>query len=112
MITGNCECDKVQYEEDGDIKDFSHCHCSQCHRLHGAAFASFGAVENNKFKYTSGEKDLGNYASSQSSNKVFCDNCGSNILVAVDSEPDDLYLAMGTVNSDPVCPPGYHQFVG
>jgi len=118
MITGNCECSKVQYEVDCDIKDFSHCHCSQCRRLHGAAFAafaafaSFGGVENNKFKYTSGEKDLRNYASSESSNRVFCDNCESNILVALDSEPDDLYLAMGTVNGDPVCPPGYHQFIG
>ena len=24
--------------------DFSHCHCSQCRRLHGAAFASFAGV--------------------------------------------------------------------
>ena len=112
MITGNCECGKVQYEVDSEIKDFSHCHCSQCRRLHGAAFASFGGVSSSQFRYTSGKNDIKYYASSNTSNRVFCGNCGSNILVKVDSEPDELYLAMGTVNGAPVCPPGYHQFVG
>lgn len=37
MITGRCECGRVRYEVDGDITDFSHCHCSQCRRLHSAA---------------------------------------------------------------------------
>ncbi len=112
MITGKCECGKVQYEVDDMITDYSHCHCSQCRRLHGAAFASFGTVPNNKFRYVSGEIDLKSYASSKTSDRVFCGNCGSNILVAVESEPDELYLTMGTVDGEPECPPGYHQFVG
>lgn len=33
-------------------------------------------------------------------------------MVALDSEPDDFYVAMGTVNGDPKLPPGYHIFVG
>jgi hypothetical protein len=43
---------------------------------------------------------------------VFCGNCGSNILVDLASEPDELYIAMGTVDGDPECPPGYHIYVG
>jgi hypothetical protein len=112
MFTGKCECRNVQYQVDGDINDFSHCHCSQCRRLHGAAFASFGGVTRSKFKYLSGESHLTSYKSSASHDRVFCKNCGSNILVALTSEPDELYLAMGTVDGDPYCPPGYHIFVG
>ena len=112
MITGKCECGKICYQLDGEITDFSHCHCSQCRRLHGAAFATFGGVARSKFKYLSGETDIKKYASSATSERVFCGNCGSNILCDVASEPDEHYIAMGTVDGDPKCPSGYHQFVG
>ena len=112
MITGRCECGRVKYQVDGQISDFSHCHCSQCRRLHGAAFASFGGVKKADFSYLSGEQDLSSYASSPSHDRVFCKNCGSNILVALDDEPDTLYLSMGTMDGNPQCPTGYHIFVG
>ena len=112
MITGRCECGSVGYRVEGEINDFSHCHCSQCRRLHGAAFASFGGVLRSDFSYLSGEPDLATYASSDSHLRVFCRICGSNILIELKSEPESLYLAMGTVDGDPECPPGYHIFVG
>ena len=112
MITGRCECGSVQYQVDGEINDFSHCHCSQCRRLHGAAFASFAGVARNDFSYLSGQPDLTMYASSDDHTRVFCRICGSNIMVELDLEPESLYLAMGTVDGDPTCPPGYHIFVG
>jgi len=112
MITGRCECGSVRYQVDGEINDFSHCHCSQCRRLHGAAFASFGGIARNDFSYLSGQPDLTMYASSDDHTRVFCRICGSNIMVELDLEPESLYLAMGTVDGDPTCPPGYHIFVG
>jgi len=112
MITGGCECGRVKYQVDGEINDFSHCHCSQCRRLHGAAFASFGGVLRSEFSYVSGQQDLASYASSESHARVFCKNCGSNILVELESEPDALYVAMGSMEGNPACPPGYHIYVG
>jgi hypothetical protein len=112
MIHGHCECGRVQYEVDGDINDFSHCHCSQCRRLHGAAFATFAAVATDKFRYISGESDTRSYASSESSERVFCGNCGANILVALDQEPESLYLSMSAIDGDPPRPRGYHIYVG
>jgi hypothetical protein len=112
MITGHCECGSVSYQIDGRINDFSHCHCSQCRRLHGAAFATFGGVARNEFSYLSGLPDLSIYASSDTHNRVFCKHCGSNIMVELDSEPDTFYVAMGTINGDPELPPGYHIFAG
>lgn len=112
MITGHCECGSVKYQIDGDVNDFSHCHCSQCRRLHGAAYASFAGVSREDFKYLSGESDLASYASSETHDRVFCRHCGSNILVALDTEPDEYYVALGTVNGDPELPTGYHIFVG
>ena len=112
MIEGHCECGRVRYEVDGDIKDFSHCHCSQCRRLHGAAFATFAGVSSDQFRYVSGESDSSAYASSDNHSRVFCSQCGSNILAALDEEPDALYLSMSTIEGDPPRPAGYHIYVG
>ena len=112
MIQGHCECKRVSYEADCEISDFSHCHCSQCRRMHGAAYATFAEVKSDKFRYLSGEEYLKKYASSDDHERVFCGNCGSNILVSVDGYPDDLYLSMGAVNGNPSHPEAYHIFVG
>jgi hypothetical protein len=112
MINGRCECGRVRYEIDADITDFSHCHCGQCRRLHGAAYATFGGVTRDKFRYVAGEADLKTYASSETNDRIFCAVCGSNILVDCKPEPDTLYICMGTVDGDPPRPTGYHQFVG
>ena len=112
MINGRCECGRVRYEVDGEVEDFSHCHCSQCRRLHGTAYATFAGISRDKFRYVSGETDIKVYASSESNDRVFCAACGSNILVDSRSEPETLYLCMGTVDGDPPLPRGYHAYVG
>ena len=106
MITGNCECGQVKFEVDGEIEDFSHCHCSQCRRLHGAAYATFAGVAKSEFRYTEGAALVREYASSQKNTRVFCSICGSNILVASKFEPEALYLSMSAINGDPPHPTG------
>ncbi len=112
MINGHCECGRVRFEVDGDIEDFSHCHCSQCRRLHGAAFATFAGVARNSFRYVSGESDIRVYESSESHDRVFCGVCGSNILVGLADEPASLYLSMSAIEGDPPRPRGYHIYAG
>ena len=112
MIEGFCECRRVRFEIDGEIEDFSHCHCSQCRRMHGAAYATFAGVARSKFRYVSGESDVSAYESSDSSYRYFCSICGSNILGALSSEPDTFYLSMSMIEGDPPRPPGYHIYVG
>lgn len=112
MITGRCECGRVRYAADGPIEDFSHCHCSQCRRLHGAAFVSWAGVRLAGFRYLGGEENVRHYASSKNIDRAFCGNCGSRLGAVMKTEPDIIYLAMGTVDDDPELPPGYHFFVG
>ena len=55
MIEGRCQCGAVRYQADGEISDLSHCHCSMCRKLHGAAFATFADVARNGFRWIAGE---------------------------------------------------------
>ena len=112
MLKGHCECNVVSYEADCEILDFSHCHCSQCRRLHGAAFATFASIETDKFRYLSGEEDIKKYASSDDLKREFCGNCGSNILVSLNDNPKILYLSMGSINDNPTHPEAYNIYVG
>ena len=112
MITGRCECSKIKFEIDGEISDFSHCHCSQCRRMHGAAYASFAGVARNNFRYTSGGDEVSLYKSSADHERFFCGTCGSNILVSLDEYPEMIYVAMGVIDGDPKLPQEYHIYVG
>jgi hypothetical protein len=112
MIDGRCECGRIQFEVDGEIEDFGHCHCSQCRRLHGAAYATFAGVSRDKFRYVSGETDTKIYASSESKDCVFCAESGSSIPVDPRQERDALNLSMSANDGDPPRPHGYHAYVG
>jgi hypothetical protein len=112
MIRGYCECRRVQFEVDGEIEDFNHCHCSQCRRLHGAAYATFAAVDRAKFRYLAGETRLQVYASSAANDRLFCSTCGSPILVETKDEPSRLYVSMSTIEGNPPHPKGHHSWVG
>lgn len=112
MIRGHCECGDVQFEASGGIVDYSHCHCSQCRRLSGAAFSTFAGIDRATFRYVAGESGLRFYDSSDVNTRVFCSRCGSNILVIPNNEPDVYYVCMGVIDGDPRIPPAYHIYVG
>ena len=111
MLNGHCECGRISFVIDGEINQLSHCHCSQCRRLHGAAYGTFARVIKKQFQYLSGTNDIKEYASSSDLKRFFCSNCGSNIMVTVNDEPEQLYLAMGIIDGDPITPEPFHIFV-
>lgn len=112
MLKGYCECRRVQLEVNAPISDFSHCHCSQCRRLHGGAFATFAGVPVNRIRYTAGEGEIKSYASSADHDRRFCGHCGSALMVLIAQEPDMAYLSMSILEGDPAHPQAYHIFVG
>ena len=80
--------------------------------MHGAAYASFAGVAKSDFQFQSGQGDLASYQSSANGERTFCPSCGSNIFVALDDEPNALYVAMGVIDGHPPLPAGYHIYVG
>lgn len=111
MINGHCECGRIRYEVEGDIVDFCHCHCLQCRRLHGAAYATFARVARDQFRYVSGVQDVKVYESSKYNARIFCGVCGSVMLAESRRYPEHVFLSMGAVVGNPPCPRGYHQYV-
>ena len=80
VYQGSCLCAAVRYELLDEPKAVSHCHCSQCRKGHGAAFASYGSVPCSAFSLLSCTEDLKAYRSSESVLREFCRHCGSTLF--------------------------------
>jgi hypothetical protein len=80
VYQGSCLCAAVTYELSATPKAVSHCHCSQCRKSHGAAFASYGSVPRNALRILSGAKSIKTYASSETVLREFCTHCGSTLF--------------------------------
>tara|TARA_B100000676_G_scaffold199851_1_gene196385 strand:- start:300 stop:719 length:420 start_codon:yes stop_codon:yes gene_type:complete len=111
-FNGNCECKKISFDILQEIKYFSHCHCSQCRRSHGSAFASFIEVDKSCFKYISGKENLKSYTSSEQCKRIFCSICGSNIMFIDETKSNKYYVSAGAINGNPKLPSAHHVFVG
>ncbi|HZR02019.1 MAG TPA: GFA family protein [Burkholderiales bacterium] len=112
MISGSCLCGNVRYEISGPLSGITHCHCSQCRKTHGAAFASYADVKRGDFKFVSGERNVASFSSSPDVLRTFCKRCGSPLQFIRLSRPETLSIAVGTLDSDPGVRPVHHIFVG
>jgi hypothetical protein len=112
MFEGACLCGEIRYRVDGEIEEFSHCHCSMCRQIHGAAFGTYAGVKSTGFRWLSGVSKVKSYTSSDGVHRTFCATCGSTLQALFDDEPDMIYLTMGTVQGNPVHPEPFHIFVG
>ena len=108
---GGCLCGKVRFEINGDIQDIVYCHCSQCRKAQGSAFATNGNVDVEKFKFVQGENELTGYESTPGQTKYFCSTCGSPIISRSISRPDKVRVRLGTIDTDIIERPIGHIFV-
>ena len=96
MYTGACLCGAVRFEIHGPIRQIVYCHCSQCRKAQGSAFATNGIVSAAEFRIVQGEDALTRYESTPGQSKYFCQTCGSPILSKTASRPQQV----GTIESD------------
>lgn len=100
MYMGGCLCGSVRFQINGAIRNIVYCHCSQCRKAQGSAFATNGIVRAQDFKILSGEEALTGYESTPGQTKYFCKTCGSPIMSKAASKPDQIRIRLGTVESD------------
>ncbi|MDT9678529.1 GFA family protein [Pseudomonas sp. JV414] len=79
-FSGSCLCGAVKYQISSRPKALSHCHCSQCRKSHGAAFASYGSVLRSNLQLIHGADCIKSFQSSESVLRQFCDQCGSSLF--------------------------------
>jgi len=109
MIKGSCLCGLVSYQYDGDINEMAICHCSQCRKAQGSAFATNSPLDASKLIFT-GTEHIKEFASNADKVRAFCSNCGSPLYSALKSLPGTKRLRLGTVDTDFICNNKYHIY--
>lgn len=100
MYKGGCLCGAVRFEIHGEIRDIVYCHCSQCRKAQGSAFATNANVDSSAFRIVAGEDKLTAYESTPGQFKYFCQVCGSPILSRRPADPAQVRVRLGTIESD------------
>lgn len=100
-VTGSCLCGTVRFEITGRIGPVVYCHCSQCRKANGTAFAANANVRQTNMAFLSGRDRVNEYESSPGKYRAFCSRCGSPIYSRTTSDSDHLRVRLGTLNEDP-----------
>lgn len=111
MYTGGCLCGVVRFEIRGPIRNIVYCHCSQCRKVQGSAYATNGIVAAADFCLTQGDDALGYYEEAPGQRKYFCRHCASPIVSKNAAFPDQVRVRLGTIESDISERPSAHIFV-
>ncbi|ABY97679.1 glutathione-dependent formaldehyde-activating GFA [Pseudomonas putida GB-1] len=101
VYQGSCLCTAVSYLLLTPPKAVSHCHCSQCRKGHGAAFASYGSVPRNMLRILRGATYIKTFASSPTVVREFCVACGSSLFWSRSQGDfaDWVSIALGTLDT-------------
>lgn len=108
MIKGGCACGGIQFQIDR-VRSLTHCHCTICRKLTGAAFASYAHVERDDFRLISGLDLMVRYESAPSSFRNFCRRCGS-LVPGHAPYLKTISVPAGLLDDDPGVRPKLHVF--
>ena len=111
--TGQCLCGAVTYEVEIPEKSPYEglCHCKDCQRYTGTAFASSLMVPKAGMELTGELKFYGKETERGSvMERGFCPTCGSNVLCRSDAWDDQYVLSAGTLDDASVYKPKINIF--
>ncbi len=98
-ITGGCLCGKVRYSAGAEPVFTGVCHCRNCQKESGSAFAVVMGIPQTALSV---QGELKTYQDKGDSGKVmrrgFCPECGSTVLDVADAMPEIAMVQVGTLD--------------
>lgn len=110
-LEGSCLCGRVRYRVRGPLGAMSNCHCTDCRKSHGAAFATYADAPRTHFTFLAGEDQLETYRAGSGTKRSFCRICGSTLVCFSDDDPATIEIAAGALDTPLHRRPEYHIFV-
>lgn len=97
--TGSCLCGGVRFEIAGELPPIQVCHCAQCRKAQGSAFAAVLPVKLEQIRFNGGRELLREYESTPGKLRAFCSTCGSPVYSRRPDTPDVLRIRAGLVDN-------------
>jgi hypothetical protein len=109
-LNGSCLCGDITYVVEEDFEAFYFCHCSQCQKVTGSAFASNIITSLDNIKWLTGFNKIKNYEdSNRAFSKAFCKNCGAGVP-HVNKSKTSLVIPAGSLLDQPSISPSANLF--
>ena len=98
-IEGGCLCGQARYSADAEPAFVSVCHCADCQRFSGSAFATVVGVPAPALNVTGTLKTFTKRGDSgKPIHRRFCPDCGSGIMDEADALPGIAMIYAGTLD--------------
>jgi hypothetical protein len=98
-ITGGCLCGKVRYSADTEPAFVGLCHCRDCQKFTGSAFAAVVGLPKSAVTVTGTLKSFSKLGDSgKSSRRMFCPECGASVVDEADAAPGLVMIGVGTLD--------------
>jgi len=110
-LKGSCLCGKIQFEYSEELGPIIQCHCRQCRKSNGSAFAANSQIEQSRFKIIAGKDLIKEYESTKGKFRAFCSNCGSPVYSRKDSLQDKIRIRLGLLDTGIDKKPSFNIFV-
>lgn len=94
-VTGACLCGAVRYRLEGPV-EVVECHCRECRRATGAAFATWVCSRTDRLTWMDGAP--AGYLSSSGCRRCFCAVCGSTLAMEY-LLTQEIAVAIGTLDA-------------
>jgi hypothetical protein len=110
-LSGGCACGAVRYQGEADPVAMFNCHCRDCQRASGSAYAAVVLVPKAAIQINGEPRYHRIIADSGSGiERGFCPNCGSQVLLLAEHNPDVLILQAGCLDDPSVHRPARDIF--
>lgn len=99
-LTGGCQCGEVRYGIAAEPLTVYACHCTDCQRQSGSAFALSMVVPRDAVRLSAGAPAtwLRRHESGRTSRCLFCGECGARLYHNPDRNPQITILKPGTLD--------------
>jgi hypothetical protein len=98
-ITSGCLCGKIRYRSEAAPKFVSVCHCRDCQKFTGSAFATVVALPKAALAVTGALKGFTKRGDSgKPIERLFCPDCGTSVMDEAEALPGIAMIAAGTLD--------------
>ena len=100
QFTGGCLCGKIRYKVNAVPQRIHNCHCDNCRKVTGSAFATNIFVAEDDIMITQGEPKFHSHTADSGNVlvKEFCGNCGSQLFGYGTGRPGVKNIKVGSID--------------
>ncbi len=99
-FTGGCLCGAIRYTVTGEVVNMWNCHCNDCRKITGAAFATNVFVKEEDIQITAGTPSTFQNTSDSGNTmtRYFCAGCGSPLFNGNSGRPGIRVIRAGSID--------------